>query len=54
MKLCKQSGAKAYNGMKMLLYQGIAAFELWNDVIVSRELAEEILVIMEKELGNNG
>lgn len=50
MKLCKNAGARAYNGLKMLLYQGIAAFELWNDVKVPEELADKILKMMEKEL----
>ena len=36
MKLCKESGARVYNGLKMLLYQGIAAFELWNDIKVPK------------------
>lgn len=50
MKLCKNAGARAYNGLKMLLYQGIAAFELWNDVKVPKVLANKILEMMEKEL----
>ena len=49
MKKCKAAGAKAYNGLKMLLYQGIAAFELWNKVKVPDELAADILEKMEKE-----
>lgn len=50
MKLCKSAGARACNGLKMLLYQGIAAFELWNNVKVPEELADKILKMMEKEL----
>lgn len=50
MKLCKEAGARACNGLKMLLYQGIAAFELWNNVKVPEELADKILKMMEKEL----
>lgn len=30
MKLAKEAGARAINGLDMLLYQGVAAFELWN------------------------
>ena len=37
MHLVKEGGGKAYNGLKMLLYQGIIAYELWNDVSVSEE-----------------
>ena len=54
MKLCKAHGANAYNGLKMLLYQGIAGFELWNNVKVSDELAAEVLALMEKEMNQNG
>lgn len=50
MKLCKESGARAYNGLKMLLYQGIAAFELWNDIKVPKYLADKILGMMERKL----
>lgn len=49
MSLCKAAGAKAYNGLKMLLYQGIIAYELWNDVQVSDELAEKIYEMMKEE-----
>lgn len=54
MKKCRAHNAPAYNGLKMLLYQGIAAFELWNDVKVSDEHAQEILALMEKEMKING
>lgn len=40
MKLVKEAGGKAFNGLKMLLYQGIIAYELWNDVQVTEEQAE--------------
>lgn len=42
MKLTRASGGRAYNGAKMLLYQGIIAYELWNETTVSEELAEEV------------
>lgn len=50
MKKCAAHGAPAYNGLKMLLYQGIAAFELWNGVTVEKSLADEVLSLMEKAL----
>lgn len=37
MKLVRKHGGNAYNGLKMLLYQGIIAYELWNDLSVSEE-----------------
>ncbi len=42
MKLVKESGGRAYNGLKMLLYQGIIAYELWNGVKVSGEDADAV------------
>lgn len=37
MRLVMAHGGHAYNGLKMLLYQGIIAYELWNGVQVSEE-----------------
>lgn len=51
MKLVQKQGKCAYNGLKMLLYQGISAFELWNDCKVSQEDADFIYQRMKKELG---
>lgn len=51
MKLVKRHGGKTMNGLKMLLYQGIIAFELWNDCDVTEEQAEPILQKMKEELG---
>lgn len=31
MQCVRKAGAPAFNGLKMLLYQGIIAYELWND-----------------------
>lgn len=42
MRLVAQAGGKAYNGLKMLLYQGIIAYELWNQVSVTEEQAEAV------------
>ncbi len=50
MKKCAEHNAPAYNGLKMLLYQGIAAFELWYGVTVERTLADEVLSLMQKAL----
>ncbi len=40
MKLVRENGGRAYNGLKMLLYQGVIAYELWNDVKVSEAEAQ--------------
>lgn len=42
MRLTKEHGGQAYNGLKMLLYQGIIAYELWNNVHVSEEDAQAV------------
>lgn len=42
MKLVREHGGDAYNGLKMLLYQGIIAYELWNDVNVSEQDAQVV------------
>lgn len=51
MQLVKANGGKAYHGLKMLLYQGIEAFELWNDIKVSEELADKVYEKMKDEMG---
>ena len=42
MRLVKEHGGNAYNGLKMLLYQGIIAYELWNGVSVPEESAQMV------------
>lgn len=50
MKKIKESGGKAYNGLKMLLFQGIIAYEYWNHIKVEQHDAEEIYQLMLKKL----
>lgn len=50
MQLVRARGGKAYNGLKMLLYQGIIAYELWNQVQVTDSLAQQIY----EQLKQNG
>lgn len=40
MQLTARAGGRAYNGAKMLVYQGIVSFELWNNVHISEETAQ--------------
>ena len=42
MELVEEAGGLAYNGLKMLLYQGIIAYELWNNVQISEETAKKV------------
>ena len=51
MKLIKKQNKKAYNGLKMLLYQGVSAFELWNDVTVPDDTIKKVYDLMKKEIG---
>lgn len=51
MRLVREAGGEAYNGLKMLLYQGIIAYELWNRVEITEE---EARLVYEKLKGNIG
>ena len=53
MKLVKEAGGQAYNGLKMLLYQGIIAYELWNQVEIPEETAEEIYKLLRERVKDN-
>ena len=50
MRLVEEAGGRAYNGLKMLLYQGIEAYELWTGVSVPESQAEICYARMKKEL----
>ena len=54
MKLVKAQGKPAYNGLKMLLYQGVAAFELWNQIQVPQTAIDTVYDKMKRELGSIG
>lgn len=41
MRLVENAGARSYNGLKMLLYQGIIAYELWNDCKVPEDAIQK-------------
>jgi len=51
MKLVTANGGVAFNGLKMLLYQALDAFELWNGCKVSDENAQQIYQKLQEELG---
>lgn len=50
MQLVEKNGGKAVNGLKMLLYQGVCAYELWNNISVTKEQAMLVYDAMKKEL----
>ena len=41
MRLAAKQGVAAYNGLKMLLYQGVAAYDMWNCVTVPETVVEK-------------
>lgn len=51
MKNAMECGAQAFNGLRMLVYQGICAYELWNQVNVPETVSEEVYELLKKELG---
>ena len=50
MALAKEQNKKAFNGLKMLLFQGVIAYEYWNQVLVSEDVAEKVYDAMLEEL----
>lgn len=53
MRLVEKAGGKAYNGLRMLLYQALEAYELWNRAEISEELAAEIYELLKKEMNTD-
>lgn len=51
MKLVKENKGAAYHGLKMLLYQGVIAYELWNQTSVSEEQCRIVYDAMKKAMG---
>lgn len=49
-QLAEAAGAKAYHGLKMLLYQGVIAYELWNQIAVPDQVVQKGYQVIEKEL----
>ena len=51
MELVQAQGGRAYNGLKMLLYQGIIAYELWTEQKVEDSLATQVFERMCDAMG---
>lgn len=51
MSLVEEGGGRSFNGLKMLLYQGIIAYELWTEATVSRELSMQAYEAMKEAMG---
>lgn len=50
MKLVMEQGGKAYNALKMLLYQGVIAYELWHNITVPQNIIEDIYVDLKRKV----
>lgn len=50
MELTAEAGGRAFNGLKMLLYQGIIAYELWTGTRVTGDLEERAYQAMQRAL----
>lgn len=53
MKLVREHGGRAYNSLKMLLYQGVAAYELWHNITVPQDIVENIYDILQQKVYTN-
>ena len=50
MQLVAQQGGKAYNALKMLLYQGVIAYELWHDIEIPQDLIADIYTELKRKV----
>ncbi len=48
--LVEESGGRAFNGLKMLLYQGVIAFELWTGAEVDQPLAHRVYMELKRAM----
>ncbi|MBF0485697.1 MAG: shikimate dehydrogenase [Candidatus Omnitrophica bacterium] len=48
LKMARQKGAKAVNGLKMLFYQGVLAFQRWGEVQLSDQIKKRMWEELEK------
>lgn len=49
MKLAEHEGVRAMNGSKMLVYQAIASYELWNGMTIPEQIVNELLGYLTEE-----
>lgn len=50
MKLTESGGGRACNGARMLVYQGVIAFELWTGTRIGQDTADELCRMMERQV----
>lgn len=49
-KRMKEKGKACINGLDMLLLQGVASFEIWNNVNVSEEVIDKVKLLLTEKL----
>ena len=49
MKLVQAHGGRAFNGAKMLLYQGVIAYECWTNTQITEEQAQMVFEAMQRK-----
>jgi len=54
MRLVEKGGGKAFGGLKMLLYQGVIAYELWMGTQVGEDMAERAYIEMKRAMHISG
>lgn len=52
MELAEKAGAKTYNGLEMLLYQGVDAYELWTGISVTQEQCDMVYKALLEKMEN--
>ncbi len=50
MQLVRQAGGRAYNALKMLLYQAVIAYELWHEVTVPQDVIEDVYIELKRNV----
>lgn len=50
MSLVEENGGRSFGGLKMLLYQGVIAYELWTGTQVGRGLTDKAYAEMKREM----
>lgn len=51
MQLTRAAGGQAFNGLKMLVYQGVEAFELWNSITADKAAVAQIYEMLSRKTG---
>lgn len=50
LRMTKEAGGRAFNGLKMLVYQGVEAFELWTGAAVTKDVAAQIYEMLNRSV----